>query len=71
MNWKRINIGFGRERVILKKKNKLPKRRVRDNMKLGQQELGVYPLWIGFLLLDRSDSIRSLRTMSINEHTYF
>jgi hypothetical protein len=24
---------------------------VQNNMKLGQQEIGVYPLWIGLLLL--------------------
>jgi hypothetical protein len=40
-----------------KKRKKSPKRRVRENMKLGQQEIGVYPIWIGILLLIMTEFI--------------
>jgi hypothetical protein len=45
------------KRVISKKGKNYQKRRVRENMKLGQQEIGVYPIWIGILLLIMAESI--------------
>jgi hypothetical protein len=46
-----------RKELFQKKREKLPKRRVRENVKFGQQEIGVYPIWIGILRLIMTESI--------------